>query len=84
MSRAGLTMNPKTSMVLLLVGRLVSIVTAGPPASGESLTHVSHMYVSSPVYDSVYLPMSICPLLSASSLCVFLRIHPSVCLNIFL
>lgn len=59
-SRTGLTMNPKTSMVLLLVGRLVSIVTAGSPASGESLLHVSYMYVSLPV-QSVYLSMFVCP-----------------------
>lgn len=78
-SRTGLTMNPKTSMVLLLVGRLVSIVTAGSPASGESLLHVSL-----PVYQSIHLSVCLYVLFFYLPAAVSLSIHPSVYLNIYL
>lgn len=81
-SRTGLTMNPKTSMVLLLVGRLVSIVTAGSPASGESLLHVSYLYVSLPFYQSVHLPVCLYALFLSACCC--LSLYLSICLPKYL
>lgn len=83
MSRTGLTMNPRTSLVLLLVGRLVSIVTAGSPAPGESLLHVSYLSVTLPVYLSIYLSPFVCHFIYLY-VYLSLSLYLSVCLSLYL